>query len=82
MVEWVDPDLNAMHLSLSQLLLNPEMVKACPTLTPYIYDFLENKAYSKGKGDFARKVSERHPTNGFPPSPSVIIGCLTRCPLL
>ncbi|XP_031442360.1 sorting nexin-13 isoform X2 [Clupea harengus] len=39
-----------------QLLLNPEMVKACPTLTPYIYDFLENKAYSKGKGDFARKM--------------------------
>lgn len=40
-----------------QLLLNPEMVKACPTLIPYVYDFLENKAYSKGKGEFARKVS-------------------------
>ncbi|KAM4539938.1 sorting nexin-13 isoform 1-T1 [Odontesthes bonariensis] len=45
-------DLNA-YL---QLLLNPEMVKACPTLIPYVYDFLENKAYSKGKGDFARKI--------------------------
>lgn len=40
-----------------QLLLNPEMVKACPTLVPYVYDFLENKAYSKGKGEFARKVT-------------------------
>lgn len=40
-----------------QLLLNPEMVKACPTLIPYVYDFLENKAYSKGKGEFARKVT-------------------------
>lgn len=39
-----------------QLLLNPEMVKGCPTLIPYVYDFLENKAYSKGKGEFARKV--------------------------
>ncbi|XP_062342813.1 sorting nexin-13 isoform X2 [Osmerus eperlanus] len=39
-----------------QLLLNPEMVKACPTIVPYVYDFLENKAYSKGKGDFARKM--------------------------
>lgn len=39
-----------------QLLLNPEMVKACPTLIPHVYDFLENKAYSKGKGEFARKV--------------------------
>ncbi|XP_077446942.1 sorting nexin-13 isoform X1 [Stigmatopora argus] len=45
-------DLNA-YL---QLLLNPEMVKACPTLIPYVYDFLENKAYNKGKGDFARKI--------------------------
>ncbi|XP_026857086.2 sorting nexin-13 isoform X1 [Electrophorus electricus] len=45
-------DLNA-YL---QLLLNPEMVKACPTLIPYVHDFLENKAYSKGKGDFARKM--------------------------
>ncbi|XP_030644730.1 sorting nexin-13 [Chanos chanos] len=45
-------DLNA-YL---QLLLNPEMVKACPNLTPYVNDFLENKAYSKGKGDFARKM--------------------------
>ena len=34
------------------------MVKACPTLLPHVYDFLENKAYNKGKGDFARKVSE------------------------
>ncbi len=41
-----------------QLLLNPEMVKACPVLIPYVYDFLENKAYSKGKGDFARKVKD------------------------
>uniref|UniRef100_A0A672KR57 Sorting nexin 13 n=1 Tax=Sinocyclocheilus grahami TaxID=75366 RepID=A0A672KR57_SINGR len=45
-------DLNA-YL---QLLLNPEMVKAWPMLIPYVYDFLENKAYSKGKGDFARKM--------------------------
>ncbi|XP_060798606.1 sorting nexin-13 isoform X1 [Neoarius graeffei] len=45
-------DLNA-YL---QLLLNPEMVKACPMLIPYVHDFLENKAYSKGKGDFARKM--------------------------
>ncbi|XP_068189394.1 sorting nexin-13 isoform X1 [Antennarius striatus] len=45
-------DLNA-YL---QLLLNPEMVKACPTLIPYVYDFLENKAYNKGKGEFARKI--------------------------
>uniref|UniRef100_A0A667YL87 Sorting nexin 13 n=1 Tax=Myripristis murdjan TaxID=586833 RepID=A0A667YL87_9TELE len=45
-------DLNA-YL---QLLLNPEMVKACPTLVPYVYDFLENKAYSKGKGELARKM--------------------------
>ncbi|XP_053302542.1 sorting nexin-13 isoform X1 [Pleuronectes platessa] len=47
-------DLNA-YL---QLLMNPEMVKACPTLIPYVYDFLENKAYSKGKGDFARKAHQ------------------------
>lgn len=39
-----------------QLLLNPEMVKGCPNLIPHVYDFLENKAYSKGKGEFARKV--------------------------
>lgn len=45
------------HVCVFQLLLNPEMVKACPTLIPYVYDFLENKAYSKGKGEFARKVS-------------------------
>ncbi|TSO47160.1 Sorting nexin-13 [Bagarius yarrelli] len=45
-------DLNA-YL---QLLLNPEMVKACPMLIPHVHDFLENKAYSKGKGDFARKM--------------------------
>ncbi|XP_055075164.2 sorting nexin-13 isoform X3 [Misgurnus anguillicaudatus] len=45
-------DLNA-YL---QLLLNPEIIKACPILMPYVYDFLENKAYSKGKGDFARKT--------------------------
>ncbi|XP_066571654.1 sorting nexin-13 isoform X2 [Amia ocellicauda] len=45
-------DLN----SYLQLLLNPEMMKACPTLAPYVYDFLENKAYNKGKGDFARKM--------------------------
>lgn len=46
------------RLCVFQLLLNPEMVKACPTLIPYVYDFLENKAYSKGKGEFARKVSK------------------------
>lgn len=40
----------------TQLLLNPEMMKASPALAHYVYDFLENKAYSKGKGDFARKV--------------------------
>ncbi|XP_072303417.1 sorting nexin-13 isoform X1 [Eucyclogobius newberryi] len=45
-------DLN----SYLQLLLNPEMVKACPALIPYVYDFLENKAYNKGKGEFARKI--------------------------
>ncbi|XP_072506939.1 sorting nexin-13 isoform X3 [Notamacropus eugenii] len=45
-------DLNA-YL---QLLLTPEMMKASPALAPYVCDFLENKAYSKGKGDFARKV--------------------------
>ncbi|XP_077854165.1 sorting nexin-13 isoform X7 [Macaca mulatta] len=45
-------DLNA-YL---QLLLAPEMMKASPALAHYVYDFLENKAYSKGKGDFARKV--------------------------
>ncbi|XP_030300633.1 sorting nexin-13 isoform X4 [Calypte anna] len=45
-------DLNA-YL---QLLLNPEMIKASPALAHYVYDFLENKAYNKGKGDFARKV--------------------------
>uniref|UniRef100_A0A8C8EJJ4 Sorting nexin 13 n=1 Tax=Oncorhynchus tshawytscha TaxID=74940 RepID=A0A8C8EJJ4_ONCTS len=45
-------DLN----SYLQLLLNPEMMKACPTLVHYVYDFLENKQYSKGKGDFARKM--------------------------
>ncbi|XP_032159810.1 sorting nexin-13 isoform X3 [Mustela erminea] len=45
-------DLNA-YL---QLLLTPEMMKASPALAHYVYDFLENKAYSKGKGDFARKV--------------------------
>nr|XP_029510801.1 sorting nexin-13-like [Oncorhynchus nerka] len=32
------------------------MMKACPTLVHYVYDFLENKQYSKGKGDFARKM--------------------------
>ncbi|KAL0962049.1 hypothetical protein UPYG_G00335070 [Umbra pygmaea] len=45
-------DLNA-YL---QLLLTPDIVKACPNLVPYVYDFLENKQYSKGKGDFARKM--------------------------
>ncbi|XP_015413658.1 PREDICTED: sorting nexin-13 isoform X4 [Myotis davidii] len=45
-------DLNA-YL---QLLLTPEMMRASPVLAHYVYDFLENKAYSKGKGDFARKM--------------------------
>ncbi|XP_063308466.1 sorting nexin-13 isoform X2 [Pelobates fuscus] len=45
-------DLNA-YL---QLLLNPELIKACPPLAHFIMDFLENKAYNKGKGDFARKM--------------------------
>lgn len=48
--------LNNACVCVLQLLLNPEMVKACPTLISYVYDFLENKAYSKGKGEFARKV--------------------------
>uniref|UniRef100_A0AAY4DDW1 Sorting nexin-13 n=1 Tax=Denticeps clupeoides TaxID=299321 RepID=A0AAY4DDW1_9TELE len=56
-------DLNA-YL---QLLLNPEMLKACPALTQYIYDFLENKAYSKGKGDFARKVPPLIPKSDIDP---------------
>ncbi|XP_066483508.1 sorting nexin-13 isoform X2 [Tiliqua scincoides] len=45
-------DLNA-YL---QLLLNPEVMKAYPPLAQSVSDFLENKAYSKGKGDFARKM--------------------------
>ncbi|XP_057638281.1 sorting nexin-13 isoform X2 [Chionomys nivalis] len=45
-------DLNA-YL---QLLLTPEMMKASPALAHCVFDFLENKAYSKGKGDFARKM--------------------------
>ncbi|XP_060541667.1 sorting nexin-13 isoform X9 [Pantherophis guttatus] len=44
-------DLN----SYLQLLLTPEVMKAYPTLAHYVYDFLENKAYNKEKGDFARK---------------------------
>ncbi|XP_059510534.1 sorting nexin-13 isoform X3 [Stegostoma tigrinum] len=39
-----------------QLLINPEIIRACPALIPYVNEFLENKAYSKGKGDFARKM--------------------------
>ncbi|XP_032901781.1 sorting nexin-13 isoform X2 [Amblyraja radiata] len=39
-----------------QFLINPDVIKACPALIPYVNDFLENKAYSKGKGDFARKM--------------------------
>ncbi|XP_072431457.1 sorting nexin-13 isoform X2 [Chiloscyllium punctatum] len=39
-----------------QLLINPEIIRACPGLIPYVNEFLENKAYSKGKGDFARKM--------------------------
>ncbi|KAM8967108.1 sorting nexin-13 [Pelodytes ibericus] len=39
-----------------QLLLNPELIKACPNIAPCVMDFLENKAYNKGKGDFARKM--------------------------
>lgn len=60
-----------------QLLLNPEMVKACPTLISYVYDFLENKAYSKGKGEFARKVPFFFPseqttvTRGCPAAPDL-----------
>ncbi|XP_070582620.1 sorting nexin-13 isoform X6 [Erythrolamprus reginae] len=44
-------DLN----SYLQLLLTPEVMKAYPNLAHYVYDFLENKAYNKEKGDFARK---------------------------
>ncbi|XP_015281695.1 PREDICTED: sorting nexin-13 isoform X3 [Gekko japonicus] len=40
-----------------QLLLTPETMKASPGLAHCVYDFLENKAYNKGKGDFARKES-------------------------
>ncbi|XP_030057370.1 sorting nexin-13 isoform X2 [Microcaecilia unicolor] len=39
-----------------QLLLTPETMKAWPTLANYAHDFLENKAYNKGKGGFARKM--------------------------
>ncbi|XP_060104591.1 sorting nexin-13 isoform X1 [Heteronotia binoei] len=39
-----------------QLLLTPETMKASPGLAHCVYDFLENKAYNKGKGDFARKM--------------------------
>ncbi|XP_057210976.1 sorting nexin-13 isoform X2 [Triplophysa rosa] len=56
-------DLNA-YL---QLLLNPEILKACPILMPYVYDFLENKAYSRGKGDFARKVPPLIPKSNIDP---------------
>lgn len=35
------------------------MMKAYPALAHSVYDFLENKAYSKGKGDFARKVRKK-----------------------
>ncbi|RXM27051.1 Sorting nexin-13 [Acipenser ruthenus] len=45
-------DLNAYI----QLLLNPEMMKAYAPLALYLCDFLENKAYNKGKRDFARKM--------------------------
>ncbi|XP_069504602.1 sorting nexin-13 isoform X3 [Ambystoma mexicanum] len=45
-------DLN----SYLQILLNSEMVKACPDIAHCVYSFLENKAYNKGKGDFARKM--------------------------
>ncbi|KAM3821928.1 sorting nexin-13 isoform 4-T4 [Vipera latastei] len=44
-------DLN----SYLQLLLTPEVMKAYPALAHCVYDFLENKAYNKEKGDFARK---------------------------
>uniref|UniRef100_A0A8B9PUM3 Sorting nexin 13 n=1 Tax=Apteryx owenii TaxID=8824 RepID=A0A8B9PUM3_APTOW len=50
-------DFHDFHMRITeQLLLNPEMMKASPALAHYVYDFLENKAYSKGKGDFARKM--------------------------
>ncbi|XP_068092097.1 sorting nexin-13 isoform X2 [Hyperolius riggenbachi] len=45
-------DLNA-YL---QILLSPELLRACPALGHCVCDFLENKAYNKGKGDFARKM--------------------------
>ncbi|XP_060136719.1 sorting nexin-13 isoform X2 [Zootoca vivipara] len=45
-------DLNA-YL---QLLLTPEVMKYYPALIHCVYDFLENKAYSKGKGEIARKM--------------------------
>ncbi|XP_022358859.1 sorting nexin-13 isoform X3 [Enhydra lutris kenyoni] len=50
-------DFHDFHMRITeQLLLTPEMMKASPALAHYVYDFLENKAYSKGKGDFARKM--------------------------
>ncbi|XP_063777811.1 sorting nexin-13 isoform X3 [Pseudophryne corroboree] len=45
-------DLN----SYLQLLMTSELLKACPSLAHCVFDFLENKAYNKGKGDFARKM--------------------------
>ncbi|KAJ8415872.1 hypothetical protein AAFF_G00404290 [Aldrovandia affinis] len=76
-------DLNA-YL---QLLLNPETMKACPTLAGYLCDFLENKAYSKGKGDFARKMdtfvnplrnSMRNVSNAVKALPDSLAGGMTK----
>ncbi|CAI9539960.1 unnamed protein product, partial [Staurois parvus] len=39
-----------------QILLSPELLKAFPNLAGFVLDFLENKPYNKGKGDFARKM--------------------------
>ncbi|OWK06280.1 hypothetical protein Celaphus_00011914, partial [Cervus elaphus hippelaphus] len=50
-------DFHDFHMRITeQLLLTPEMMKASPALAHCVCDFLENKAYSKGKGDFARKM--------------------------
>uniref|UniRef100_A0A8D0BL38 Sorting nexin 13 n=1 Tax=Salvator merianae TaxID=96440 RepID=A0A8D0BL38_SALMN len=50
-------DFHDFHMRITeQLLLNPEVMKSYPSLIHCVYDFLENKAYSKGKGDFARKM--------------------------
>ncbi|XP_064431258.1 sorting nexin-13 isoform X7 [Mirounga angustirostris] len=57
----VQKQMIVLLMNCQKLLLTPEMMKASPALAHYVYDFLENKAYSKGKGDFARKVDDNIP---------------------